>query len=319
MKFCLNCGRQIDDSSAFCPYCGGSQPDTSKQSPGLMLPAVIPNPGMQNSQAQQGYGYYGGPMQGNQYYGGQMQGSPYVNNQMQGGSYVNSQMQGNPYANQMQGNPYANQMQGSMMNGAQYGGVQMNMQNQPVYMKKQSFFSRIPKPLLIIIPAAVVLLVVLLIILLNIRGASTYKGAVDDFFDAVATGSASKTLKTMMPSSMENDLNDAIQNGDLDDFYYDSIEEALEEEYDDLIDDDYEFRGVSIEDKDKLSKSELRKLKKRWKEELGTDVDITNAYDVDVEYQFRSKNSKRWYDGDLSFVLYEVDGKWFAMPGRFSY
>ena len=300
MKFCLNCGRQIDDSSAFCPYCGGSQPDISKQSPGLMLPAVIPNPGMQNSQAQQGYGYYGGPMQGNQYYGGQMQGSPYVNNQMQG-------------------NPYANQMQGSMMNGAQYGGVQMNMQNQPVYMKKQSFFSRIPKPLLIIIPAAVVLLVVLLIILLNIRGASTYKGAVDDFFDAVATGSASKTLKTMMPSSMENDLNDAIQNGDLDDFYYDSIEEALEEEYDDLIDDDYEFRGVSIEDKDKLSKSELRKLKKRWKEELGTDVDITNAYDVDVEYQFRSKNSKRWYDGDLSFVLYEVDGKWFAMPGRFSY
>lgn len=33
MKYCTNCGKQIDDGIAFCPYCGGQQPQVQQSQP----------------------------------------------------------------------------------------------------------------------------------------------------------------------------------------------------------------------------------------------------------------------------------------------
>lgn len=53
MKFCGNCGAQLEETAKFCPYCGNAcDPDTQVQTPAAAEP-VLPSP------TAQGYTPYG--------------------------------------------------------------------------------------------------------------------------------------------------------------------------------------------------------------------------------------------------------------------
>ena len=330
MKYCMNCGKQIDDSVSFCPFCGTSQ---GEQETTLLLPMVVPQPGMQQQEyIQQGYDQAGYGQMG---YGqaGMQQGFGQAG--MQQGYGQAGMQQGFGQAGMQQGFGQAGMQQGfgqaGMQQGAQAGYGQQGMQQgfvqqaygQQAFMprnaayKKQGFFSRIPKPVLIIVPIVVVVLAVLIIFFATRRGASDYKAAVEDYFDALSSGDAGEVVDVMMPSDMEDQFYKAIESGDIDGFEYDTLEEAIEDEYDEYLDDRVEFRSIHIEDKDKISKSELKQLNRSFRTELGVDLDITAAYELDVDFQVREKGNKRWEDDSVDFVAYEVGGRWYILSDFF--
>ena len=57
MKFCVSCGKQIDDSVAFCPYCGGQQPQLRQEPQPQPEYQPQPRPQQQQYQPPQQYQY----------------------------------------------------------------------------------------------------------------------------------------------------------------------------------------------------------------------------------------------------------------------
>jgi hypothetical protein len=229
--------------------------------------------------------------------------------------------------NQQGYNQQGYQQQGYVQQGyGQQNYQQMGMQS-PYGMngkvnKKPGFFSKIPKPLFVIVPLLIIAIVVVIILLVNTRGASDYKGAVNNFFDAVSSGDSEKIVDSVMSSAMENDFYDALESGDIEDmsdFRYDTLEEAFDDEFDDLVEEGIEFRNIHISDKEKLSSSELRSIKQMFRRNLGTKETVTSAYYVEVEYQVREAGDKRWQSDEMDMLAYEVDGKWYVWPDYYYY
>ena len=316
MKYCTNCGKQIDDSVSFCPFCGTSQ---GEQETTLLLPMVVPQPGMQQQDySQQGFTPVG--MQGGYGQSGMQQGFSQAG--MQGGYGQPGMQQGFNQAGMQGGYGQPGMQQGFNQAGMQGGFVQ-SAYGQQTYMpknaayKKPGFFSKIPKPLLIIVPIVVVALVVLIIFFATRRGASNYEAAIEDYFDALASGDPEKVFDVMMPASVEDQFYDALENGDVSGFRYDTLEEAIENDLDEYLDSEIEFRAIRIEDKEKISKSELRSYVKSMKREAGVEMNMTAAYEVDVEYQYRERGDKRWESEEDYFVVYEIDGRWYVSADLF--
>lgn len=44
MKFCPNCGNQLEDNAAFCPYCGANTATGEAQNPGYVPSAPVVSP-----------------------------------------------------------------------------------------------------------------------------------------------------------------------------------------------------------------------------------------------------------------------------------
>ena len=95
MKYCVNCGQQMEDNQAFCPACGASQNGVSQNiAQGQPIMQQQPYGGQQQPYGgqQQPYGgqqyqqSYGGPQQ-QQPYGGQSQRRPKQRPQQYGGQY----------------------------------------------------------------------------------------------------------------------------------------------------------------------------------------------------------------------------------------
>ena len=286
MKYCISCGKQIDDSVNFCPFCGGTQGQQSE----YQLPMVISQPYPQQAYSQQGYGQQGFNQQGYSQQG--------FNQQGYGQQGFNQQGYG---------------QQGFVQ--PAYGA--QNYNPGAVRYKKNGFFSKIPKPLLIIVPLLIIAIVVVLILLLNRRGASDYKAAVEDFFDAAATGEASKLVDVTMPSEVEDGFYKALEAGDLEDYYYfryDTLEEYFEDEFDEIFDQKLEFRSIHIDDKEKLTGSELRDAKRGFRSLFGVNADLQAAYYIDVDFQYRVENAIRWNSDSIDLFVYQINGRWYAWP-----
>lgn len=300
MKYCISCGKQIDDSVNFCPFCGGPQGEQNS----YQLPMVVPQSTYeqqlyaqqlyQQGFAQQGYAQQGYNQQGYAQQGYNQQG----------------------YA--QQGNQTYNQ-QGFVQQA--YGQQQYSQMGMQKAYKKPGFFSKIPKPLLIIVPLLVIAIVVVLVLLLNRRGGSDYKEAVNNFFDALSTGKAEKVVDAVMPAEMEDAFYDALESGDIDDmddFRYDTLEEAIEDELDDVIDEKIEFRSIHIDDKEKVSSSYLREIKSGFRHR-GMKATIDSAYMLEVDFQMRKEGDRRWESESMDMLAYEVNGRWYVWPDYYYY
>ena len=268
MKYCISCGKQIDDSLNYCPFCGGMQGEQSE----YLLPMVVSQPYSQQGYGQQAYSQQGYGQQGfvQQGYG------------QQGYGQQGYGQQG-----------YGQQAYGQQSFGQQ-GFIQQGYGQQPynsgmVRPKKPNPFSRIPKPVLIIVPLLIVAIIVTLVLLLNRRGASDYKGAVDNFFEAVSTGDSSKVVDVVFSPDMEDAFYDGLESGDISSygFEYDTLEEAFEDEFDEMIDETLEFRSIHIDDKEKVSSSQLKSIKRNFRQQFGSNLDIGGAYYLDVDFQYR--------------------------------
>ena len=172
------------------------------------------------------------------------------------------------------------------------------------------------KLLFIIIGAAAFVLIVIGIIcgLSGRRGAGSYKGAVEKLFNALADGSAKKTVHIMMPAQLEKAADKELQGGELEYLGYDSMQDFIDDMYSTELDKDMQFQNVEITDKDKLSKDEIEEIEEQCSDEMGCDIKVKEAYELEIEYEYREKGDKKWHDDYMEMTAYKVGGRWYIFP-----
>ncbi|MCR5226814.1 MAG: zinc ribbon domain-containing protein [Eubacterium sp.] len=293
MKFCTMCGQQIDDNMPFCPYCGA--PQQTAQQPQQAAPQpqqAAPQPQQAAPQPQQAV------------------------SQPQQAAPQPQQAAPQPQQAAPQPQQAAPQPQQAAPQFGQYQ-TPPPMQAGPGGPGPQAPKKPLDKKLLfIIIGAAAFVLIVIGIIcgLSGRRGAGSYKGAVEKLFNALADGSAKKTVHIMMPAELEKAADKELQGGELEYLGYDSMQDFIDDMYSTELDKDMQFQNVEITDKDKLSKDELEEIEEQCSDEMGCDIKVKEAYKLEIEYEYREKGDKKWHDDYMEMTAYKVGGRWYIFP-----
>ena len=298
MKFCTMCGQQIDDNMPFCPYCGAPQqtaPQPQQAAPQPQQAASQPQQATPQPQQAAPQPQQAAPQP--------QQAAP----QPQQAAPQPQQAAPQPQqAAPQQQPPQFGQYQTPPPMQAGFGGPGPKAPKKPLD----------KKILFIIIGAVAFILVVIGIIcgLSGRRGAGSYKGAVEKLFNALADGSAKKTVHIMMPAELEKAADKELQGGELEYLGYDSMQDFIDDMYSTELDKDMQFQNVEITDKDKLSKDELEEIEEQCSDEMGCDIKVKEAYELEIEYEYREKGDKKWHDDYMEMTAYKVGGRWYIFP-----
>ena len=284
--------------------------------------AMMYNPQMQAN----GPVYNQQPPQNEPMYGQQPpQNAPMYGQQgQQGAMMYNPQMQTNGpvYGQQPPQNAsiYGQQgQQGAMMynqqplqNTPMYG--QQGLQPvQPSAPARGGFFSRIPKPLLIVVPAVLVSLIIIVAIFSNLRGAGSSEKAIENFYNSLSAGNSKKMVSSMMPKELEKAADKAMKSGEFGKSY-DSFSDALDIMFDDYMEDGFKIDRVRITEKEKLEKDEVKEFGENFTKGLNVNVKIVEAYKVKTTYRYQEKKDGDWEEDDMRFMIYKAGNRWYAMP-----
>ncbi len=354
MKYCSQCGQPVEEGTLYCSYCGApqAQDQTDQQMASQEAPQTDssmnqgyaqPNQNMNQGYAQpnqnmnQGYtqpnqnmnqGYAQPNQNMNQGYAqpnqNMNQGYAQPNQNMnQGYAQPNQNMnQGYAQPNQNYGQGYGQfngqsyNPNGSMNNGQGFGNkVSGVVEKVKLFVgSKVNLADKKTRIILISAASLVLLLIIALICGLNMRGASSYKGAVNKLMKGLEAGSGKKVVHAMMPRKMEKAMDDELQDGDLEGMGYDSTVDFIEDMFDEELEDGVKIRKVDITDKDKQTKKQIRDFQEDIEDELGVKIKVSQAYELDIEYEYREKGDKKWSDEDMTVTAYKTGGRWYIFP-----
>ena len=329
MKQCIKCEQLIDDDSIFCPFCGMQQPALPEEvAPQIPInnptnghqPQFSPQPmaPMENQQAQPNAPVYGQQVpQGAMMYNQQpQQAAPVYGQQPQQAAPTYSQQvpQGAMMYNQQP-------QQATPMYGQQpqpYGQPMYNQQApQPAQPSAPAngggFFSKIPKPLLIVVPAVLVTLIIVVAIFSNLRGAGSTEKAVENFYNSLATGNSKKMVSSMMPKELEKAADKAMKSGEFGNSY-DSFAEALDLMFDDYLKDGFKIDRVRITEKQKLERDEVKEFSKDFTHGFDVDVKISEVYMIKTTFRHQDSKDGDWEEDDMKLMIYKAGNRWYAMP-----
>ena len=318
MGVCISCGQQIDEGSLFCPFCAAPQqpqqpPQPQQQTVYPTFPeAKAPESAYQrpnfveqdDSQPQS----FEQPQAPQQNFGQPQAAAP------QGG--FPQQNFGQPQTAAPQPN-YGQPQQGFQQGAPQQGFGQPQQAyagggypQQPAYKAPgQNPLSKIPKPVLIIVPIVIILAIVAVIIFSNLRGASSYTGAVKDFFAAMDSGKSDKLMKVMFPKQLESAAKKELGG----DAVFDTL--GYLGSYISLID----IKNDKIIEKEHADKSDISDFEDELNDEFNTHIKISDMYYVTAEAEISFEGSSLLGDlysetEEMDFVVYKVSGRWYAFP-----
>lgn len=348
MKYCSQCGQPVEEGTLFCSYCGAPQTQDQVNPQQAQPTQQVDREYNQQSQdySQNNYNQnysqpnqnmnQAGPNQNynqnfnqsnNQFNQGYAQPNQNIN-QNYGQAYNPNAMNNGPgynqNANQNMNQGYApgyNQNYNPNMNpgaapgngfGNKVSGVVTNIKNS--FGGKFNLADRNTKIILASAAGAFLLLLILLIGGLNMRGAGSYKGAVKKMMNSMASGNAKKTVHVMFTKKMEKALDQELKEGDLEYMGYDSTVDFIEDMFEEELEDGVKIRDVEITDKDKMTKKQIRDFEEDIEDDMGIKVNVTQAYELEVEYEYREKGDKKWTDEDMDVTAYKVGGRWYIFP-----
>lgn len=293
MKFCSNCGNQMNDDEIFCTACGtDSQQDvnSARQQQDAQQSQMYTSETSGQQGAQQNY-TYGAGQQGTQQsytYGAGQQGTQ--QNYTYGAGQQNTQQTYTYGA------------------GQQYG--------QPVYGSgPKASNNKILKKLPVFAAAAVVVVVGLVFLFRCVVGSGslTMKGAVKDYFKAVESGDGKKIMNATLSNPMVKIIRES--------------EDLTKKEIIDYFEADYDtygmkvdYRNIEIEDKEKWDKDDVDQINESCKDGIGIDPHIKKVYDIEVSYEYRYSYDGEWSDWSdetLDLDVYKSNGNWYVMGDVF--
>lgn len=336
MKYCSHCGQPVEDGTLFCSYCGTPQTQDQGNAQQAQPTQQVdqgfnqqsqnysqqnynqnysqPNQNMNQAGPTQNYNqangqYNQGYAQPNQNYG-----QSYNPNAMNNGQAYNANPNPNMNSGYTQG--YNQQYNPNMNSGAapgnRAGGVVDKIKNSVG--GKINFSDK--KTIIAVASAAgvLMLLFILLIVGANMRGAGSYKGAVKKMMNSMASGNAKKTVHVMFPRKLEKALDKELKDGDLEYMGYDSTVDFIEDMFEEELEGGIKIRDLDITDKDKMTKKQLRDFEEELEDDMGVKVNVTQAYELEIEYEYREKGDKKWTDDDMDVTAYKVGGRWYIFP-----
>ena len=63
-----------------------------------------------------------------------------------------------------------------------------------------------------------------------------------------------------------------------------------------------------------MTKKQLRDFEEELEDDMGVKVNVTQAYELEIEYEYREKGDKKWTDDDMDVTAYKVGGRWYIFP-----
>ena len=290
MGVCINCGQQLDEGTLFCPYCGTPQAQAPAQ-PTANEPA---QPQVPQSE----------PVQ-------PAQPEPQPQNQAVYPTFPEAQFSGaapqQPQFNQAGlEQAYGQQAAFQQGYGQQAAFPQQGYPQQAAPKAPGSgFLSKIPKPVLIIVPIIIVLAIIAAIVFSNMRGASSYKGAVKNFFHAMDEGDTDGMFKAMFPKSIEKAAKKEL-GGDMDDMM------GMMGGFMGMID----VKNEKITDKEHASKSDISDFEEELQDSVGGKVKIQDMYYLTVEVEISMSGMADLYNEteEMDMVAYKTGGRWYVFP-----
>lgn len=306
MKFCSNCGNQMNDDERFCTACGtDSQQDvnSARQQQDAQQSQMYTSETSGQQGAQQNYTYGAGQQstQQNYTYGAGQQGTQQ--------SYTYGAGQQGTQQNYTYGAGQQSAQQTYTYGaGQQYG--------QPVYGSgPKASNNKILKKLPVFAVAAVVVVVGLVFLFRCVVGSGslTMKGAVKDYFKAVENGDGRK----IMNATLSNPMIKVVKESE--DLTKKDIIDSLEVDYD-TYGMKVDYRNIEIEDKEKWDKDEVDEFNESCKDGSGIDPHVKKVYDIEVSYEYRYSYDGEWGDWSeesIDLSAYKSNGNWYVIGDVF--
>ena len=281
MSFCGKCGTSIPEGSKFCPECGNPvAPQATAYQNGTGNEGATAAPDSRTSaSSSQPYGNQASTGYTNSY------GNTYTN------SYANSY--GNPNSHTY-GNPY-----GSAPNPSGGSAYQPGKKG--------------PGKLIFILIAAAAAVAVILLVLfatgvIGGKKVTSYEEPIYTLTQALKKQDADMLL-SIFPKEFINSQMD----------YYEDEDELTEELAEYLFSEfeDYRIKDVTYEVTDKyhLDSSDIEDLIDDYYYYLDTDVNVTDAYELDVDLTLRTSEGVE--SDSASLTVIKVNGKWYLDPFNF--
>lgn len=173
-------------------------------------------------------------------------------------------------------------------------------------------FNKIPKKYLGIAAIVAAALIIILVVTIIFSASSSYKSAIDNYFDVTVYGKVEKIEKLAPKEYWEYyedeydmDIDEIIENAEDED-----IADEIKEEYEDEVGENYKISYKITKEKE-LSEKKLKALR----EELNDRYDIprksiTKAVAVDLDITIKGSEDEM-EDEYEDCILVQIDGKWY--------
>lgn len=161
------------------------------------------------------------------------------------------------------------------------------------------------KSALVLVAALVIILVIIISLVSSIAGGG-YKKPVNDFEKALNKADGELLAECMYG----DDMLDELDKDDYEDLSttIEWLVELCEEE----VGDDVKFT-IKIEDKEKISKSELKDIEETYSESYDMDVEVKKGYVLEGTFKIKGDDDKEEEDIKLTVVKLKGDG-WKISP-----
>lgn len=137
---------------------------------------------------------------------------------------------------------------------------------------------------------------------------SAYKKPIKNYYEAIEKQDGKK-LKKVMGKTIVSAIEDMYDDDDDVDDLFDDLAES---EYDSLVDEYGKKLKIKykIVDKEKLDKSDRKKIEKQFKETYKEKVKVSKGYELDVEVTYKGKDDKETKDETVKVI--KLNGEWVA-------
>ena len=169
---------------------------------------------------------------------------------------------------------------------------------------------KFPVPI-IIAAVAVIAIVVSLILILTGSGSLTMKGAVKTYYKALQKGDGKAYLEATCSPSMVKALEEETGKSKKTLISYLDMALAFTAE------DGVKYKSISITDKEKADKDDVKDAIEEIKDETDVKVRISKMYEIEVEYKVWDPDYEEWDSDDETLIVYKSGIKWYVMPEDF--
>jgi len=176
------------------------------------------------------------------------------------------------------------------------------MNSEAVAEVKAGKLSKKTKNIIAALAAAVIAVIVVICVS---AGSNTYTTPIDHICKALESGSSKEFIKAY-PKFIYSEIK---SNEDWRDYYDDTLESTMDS-FADICGKNYSVT-YTIEDKEKIDKSDLRDIKDNIEDNYDENVKVTAGYTLTVKLKIKgSDGTKR---EEMYFYVYKIDGKWCIM------
>lgn len=198
--------------------------------------------------------------------------------------------------------------------------VEQEVQQQSYTQPDQSYIYQQPtvgkskfewKPQFIVVGIVVVVLILVVIVFKVVTGggSGSMEGAIEEYYEAICDQDAEAFLEITCCDSMMKAMEEETGYSEKE------MEESLEDYLDYVYEDYSEIKNIEIEDKEKMSKSELKEGLEEIEEETGVNVKISEMYEVKVSFEYYDSYYEEWDEDTDYLTVYKSGSSWYVLLG----